>query len=99
MTSRKKSGPAKPKRPGFDNRAGSYSLSRAKAFLGRLTEKAALGETVYIVHGRRRFLLQPVPEIEPLPLRPAGYFDLDHEDIELDKRFASKNIIPNPASE
>lgn len=84
------------KHPGFNHRTDTYSLSRAKAFLGRLTKRASRGESVYIMDGRHRFLLQPVPEIEPIPIRPVGYFQLDEEDLALDKRLASANIIPNP---
>lgn len=99
MPSAKKSGPSKPKHSGFDDRADSYSLSRAKAYLGRLTEKAIRGEAVYIIHGRHRFVLQPVAEIEPIPVRPVGYFQLDEEDIALDKCFASANVVPDPNHE
>jgi hypothetical protein len=51
-----------------------FSLSTAKTYLGRLVKKAGLGETVYIVTGHRRFILQEVPEFEAIPMRPAGYF-------------------------
>jgi len=45
-----------------------------KLIWGALMEKAGRGETVYIVKGRRRFVLQEVPEIEPIPIRPPNYF-------------------------
>lgn len=99
MAVSKKSATASPKRSGFNDRAETYSLSRAKAYLGRLTEKAVRGETVYIIHGRHRFLLQPVLEIEPIPVRPVGYFGLDAEDLALDNRLASANVISNPNRE
>ncbi len=51
-----------------------FSLSNAKTYLGRLMEKASRGEIIYIVRGHRRFVLQEVPEIEPIPIRPAGFF-------------------------
>ena len=51
-----------------------FTLSKAKTYLGRLMEKAGRGETVYIVRGRQRFVLQEVPEIEPIPFRPPGFF-------------------------
>jgi hypothetical protein len=95
----KRSVASKSKRSAYNDRSDTYSLSHAKAYLGRLTEKASRGESVYIIHGRHRFLLQPVPEIEPIPARPVGYFQLDDEDIALDKRIASANIIPNPNRE
>lgn len=99
MRSSKGSVPSRPKRSRFHARAESYSLSHAKAYLGRLTEKAIKGEAVYIIHGRHRFLLQPVAEIEPIPVRPAGYFELDEDDLALDKRFASANVVPEPDRE
>jgi hypothetical protein len=52
----------------------SFSLSNAKTYLGRLMEKASKGQTVYIVRGEDRFILQPVPQIDPIPIRPPGYF-------------------------
>lgn len=52
----------------------TFSLSSAKAYLGRLIDKAGNGEAVYIVRGQRRFLLQEVPQIDPIPMRPPGYF-------------------------
>ena len=65
-------------RPGrqkrFDASSPVYALSVAKTFLGRLAEKASQGQAVYIAKGHRRFVLQAVPEIEPIPLRPPGYF-------------------------
>jgi len=52
----------------------TFTLSKAKTYLGRLMEKASRGEPVYIVKGRQKFMLQEVPEIEPIPLRPPGFF-------------------------
>ena len=99
MAANKKSVMAKVKRSSFNEQADTYSLSRAKAYLGRLTEKVVRGEAVYIIHGRHRFVLQPIPEIEPIPVRPVGYFQIDEEDLALDKRFASANVVPNPNRE
>jgi len=79
--------------------AESYSLSKAKAYLGRLLAKSEAGVTVYIVRGHKRFLVQPVPEIEPSPMRPAGYFQFDEEDIKLDRKFAATNVVPRPDAE
>jgi hypothetical protein len=76
-----------------------YTLSRAKAHLGRLLEKSERGATVYILKGHRRFLLQPVHEIEPIPLRPPGYFEFDAEDVRLDAQFAKANVVPMPDRE
>jgi hypothetical protein len=52
----------------------SFSLSNAKTYLGRLVEKAGRGQTVCITRGTKRFLLQEVPPIDPVPVRPPGYF-------------------------
>ncbi len=99
MPAVKRPASSRPKRSGFNEGAESYSLSHAKAYLGRLTEKAIRGETVYIIHGRHRFVLQPVAEIEPIPARPVGYFQLEKEDHALDKRLASANVVPDPNRE
>jgi hypothetical protein len=62
-------------RPLKNRHIEAFSLSYAKTFLGRLLEKAGKGETVYIIRGERRFIVQEVPPIDPIPIRPAGYFD------------------------
>jgi hypothetical protein len=51
-----------------------FPLSEAKTYLGRLIERAGKGKAVYIVRGQRRFLLQEVLPIDPIPFRPPGYF-------------------------
>ena len=81
------------------SRSNTYSLSTAKTYLGRLADKARKGEAVYILRGSERFILQAVPEIEPIPMRPAGYFEFDAEDRSLDKRFAKASVIPALRSE
>ena len=75
-----------------------FTLSNAKTYLGRLMEKAGRGETIYIVKGHRRFVLQPVPEIEPIPVRPAGYFAGAHTKAEIqeDNRLAKASVIRAP---
>lgn len=75
-------------------RSDTYTLSTAKTYLGRLVDKARKGKPVYILSGHQRFILQVVPEIEPIPMRPPGYFKFDQEDIELRKRFAKVSVIP-----
>jgi hypothetical protein len=79
--------------------SNTYTLSSAKTYLGRLVEKAKKGETVYILRGHERFMLQAVPEIEPIPMRPVGYFQFDEEDIEQFNSFANASVIPDPKSE
>lgn len=75
-----------------------FTLSKAKTYLGRLMEKAGRGETVYIVKGQRRFVLQEVPEIEPIPIRPAGYFADAYSpaEIQADNRLAKASVIRAP---
>ena len=80
-------------------RSNTYNLSTAKTYLGRLADKARNGEAVYILRGSERFILQAVPDIEPIPVRPAGYFEFDAEDRSLDKRFAKASVIPALRSE
>ena len=82
-----------------NSRSNTYSLSTAKTYLGRLADKASKGEAVYILRGTERFILQAVPDIEPIPMRPAGYFEFDAEDRSLDKRFAKASVIPALRSE
>ena len=75
-----------------------FTLSKAKTYLGRLMEKASRGEPVYIVRGRRRFVLQEVPEIEPIPIRPPGFFASAHsrEEIREDNLLAKASVIRAP---
>jgi hypothetical protein len=75
-----------------------FTLSSAKTYLGRLMEKAGQGETVYIVKGHRRFVLQEVPEIEPIPMRPAGFFAnaYNKAEIQEENRLAKSSVIRAP---
>jgi hypothetical protein len=77
----------------------SFSLSHAKTYLGRLVEKAGKGETVYILRGQKRFLLQEVPPIEPIPIRPAGFFAhcYSPEEIKEQNRLAKASVVRAPA--
>jgi hypothetical protein len=79
-------------------RSQLFTLSNAKTYLGRLVEKAGRGETVYIVRGHRRFVLQAVPEIEPIPVRPAGYFagTYNKAEIQEENRLAKSSVIRAP---
>jgi len=79
-------------------RSQLFTLSNAKTYLGRLLEKTSRGETVYIVTGQRRFVLQAVPEIEPIPMRPAGYFANTYSRAEIreDNRLAKASVIRAP---
>jgi hypothetical protein len=75
-----------------------FTLSKAKTYLGRLVEKAGHGEVVYIVKGHRRFVLQEVPEIEPIPMRPAGFFanTYNKTEIQEENRLAKSSVVRAP---
>jgi hypothetical protein len=81
-----------------DWRDQTFTLSHAKTYLGRLVEKAAKGETVYIAKGRHRYVLQQVPEIEPIPFRPPGYFANCYtpEEIREENLLAKSSVIRPP---
>jgi hypothetical protein len=78
--------------------SNSFSLSQAKTYLGRLVGKAQKGETVYIYRGRERFLLQHVPEFEPIPMRPEGYFAgcYTNDEIRDDNQLSKASVIRAP---
>ena len=79
-------------------RAESFSLSSAKTYLGRLLEKASKGETVYIIRGQRRFILQEIRPIDPIPMRPPGYFadSCNNAEIQEENRLAKASVIRAP---
>ncbi|HKW30628.1 MAG TPA: hypothetical protein VJT54_14930 [Verrucomicrobiae bacterium] len=86
------------RKPRVNLRSQMFTLSNAKTYLGRLVEKVSRGETVYIVTGRRRFVLQAVPEIDPIPVRPAGFFANAYSKAEIqeDNRLAKASVIRAP---
>ena len=79
-------------------RAQSFTLSKAKTYLSRLVEKVAKGETVYILKGQQRFMLQEVLPIDPVPIRPAGYFAqcYNRKEIRQENRLAKASVIRAP---
>ncbi|HZF01746.1 MAG TPA: hypothetical protein VE344_07610 [Methylomirabilota bacterium] len=91
-------GRARSRKTKVNLRSQLFTLSNAKTYLGRLMEKAGRGETVYIVRGHRRFVLQEVPEIEPIPVRPAGYFANAYSKAEIqeENRLAKSSVIRAP---
>ncbi len=62
-------------------------------------DKALEGEAVYIVRGQDRFLLQHVPPIDPIPIRPPGYFAncYSKAEMEEDHKLAKASVIRPPA--
>jgi hypothetical protein len=81
-------------------RSDSFSLSNAKTYLGRLLERASKGQTVYIVRGEHRFILQEVSPIDPIPLRPAGYFAncYSKEEIQEQSELAKASVVRAPTA-
>lgn len=73
-------------------------LSVAKTYLGRLLERAAGGEAVFITRGREKFMLQIVPEIDPIPMRPPGYFASSYsaEDVKELNELGKHSIVRAP---
>lgn len=88
-----------PRRGKVNFHSDSFSLSSAKTYLGRLMEKAGKGEIVYIVRGQRRFVLQEIPPIDPIPTRAAGYFAscYSHKDVEELNALARASVVRPPA--
>ena len=80
-------------------RSDSFTLSAAKTHLGRLVDKASKGQTVYIVRGEHRFILQEVPPFDPIPIRPAGYFAncYTKEEVREQNRLAKASVVRAPA--
>jgi hypothetical protein len=78
--------------------AGTFNLSTAKTYLGRLIEKAGKGEVIYIVRGQQRFILQEVPTIDPIPMRPSGYFANCYNKAELreENHLAKRSVVKPP---
>jgi hypothetical protein len=90
--------PSRPRKLKVNLQSPSFTLSNAKTYLGRLMERAGRGETIYITRGRRRFVLQEVPEIEPIPVRPPGYFAgaCTRAEIQEENRLAKASVIRAP---
>src|SRR5579885_2921380 len=82
----------------FNDRTETYSLSKAKTYLGRLVEKTVKGDPVFIMRGTQRVMLQHVPEIAPIPKRPPGYFAncYTKAELQLENRLAEASTIEKP---
>lgn len=89
--------PSKKQKPGRPSQ--SFTLSHAKTYLGQLVDRAMNGETIYIVRGPHRFILQHVPEIEPIPMRPPGCFAACYtrDEIECDNFLSKASVVHAPA--
>jgi len=58
----------------------ALTVSQAKPKLGSLLDQVTKGRTVYLRRKDRLFRIEPVEQPEPIPVRPAGYFDFSEED-------------------
>ena len=72
----------------------TYTVSEAKRSLGALADEALRGEVVVIVRKTRRLVLRELPEMEPVPARPEGFFEdcYTKEEAALDNRLAKGSI-------
>lgn len=53
----------------------TISISEAKQRLGEIADRAIEGEQIIIVRKSKLLVLTPLELPEPVPMRPAGYFD------------------------
>ena len=53
----------------------TVSISEAKQRLGEIADRAIDGEQIVIVRKSKLLVLKPLEIPEPVPLRPAGYFE------------------------
>ena len=58
----------------------ALTVSQAKPKLGSLLDKAGKGQSVYLRRKERLYRIEPVAEIEPIPVQPFGYFKIDADD-------------------
>ena len=86
------------KKPHLRLQSDCFNLSEAKTYLGRLVDKVRNGETVYIIRGQHRFVLQEVPPVEPIPMRPPGYFAECYSKSEIaeSNRLAKASVVRPP---
>src|SRR5437667_8759753 len=81
----------------IDLRSECFTLSNAKTYLGRLIERAGKGEPIYILKGPRRFILQQAPVIDPIPIRPPGYFAKCYNQAEIrEENLLAKSSVVRP---
>ena len=88
----------RPRKQKLNMQSQTFTLSNAKTYLGRLAEKAFNGEPVYIIRGQHRFILQHVPDIEPIPMRQPGYFAdcYTKEEIQEVNQLSKSSVIRAP---
>jgi prevent-host-death family protein len=74
--------------------ATTISITEAKQRLGEIADRAIEGEHVVIVRKSKLLVLKPLELPEPVPMRPAGYFQdcYDQETAEESNRLAARSI-------
>ena len=84
--------------PGVNLKSECFTVSKAKTYLGRLMDKASKGEAVYIMRGKHLFVLQKVQPIDPIPMRPLGYFANCYSQAETheENRLAKASVVQAP---
>ena len=58
----------------------ALTVSEAKPKLGSLLDQAGKGKSVYLRRKSRLYRIEPVDELEPIPLRPVGFFAVEEGD-------------------
>ena len=89
-------GPSRKRKVDFSSQV--FSLSQAKTYLGRLLSSASAGKVVYILRRQQRFALQEVRPIDPIPMRPPGYFSGSYSkgDAQRENRLAKDSVVRAP---
>lgn len=72
----------------------TISISQAKQRLGEIADRAMEGEHVVIVRKSKLLVLKPLELPEPVPMRPAGYFNdcYDEEAIKESNQLAARSV-------
>ena len=58
----------------------ALTVSEAKSKLGSLLDQVSNGQAVYLRRKDRLFRIEPIAEIEPIPVRVVGFFALEPSD-------------------
>ena len=58
----------------------ALTVSEAKPKLGSLLDKVGKGHSVYLRRKERLYRIEPVAEVEPIPIRPFGFFMIEAAD-------------------
>ena len=58
----------------------ALTVSEAKPKLGELLDKVGKGQEVYLRRKHRLFRIEAIAEVEPIPVRPVGFFTVEAAD-------------------